>query len=428
MTMSPARSAAFDVLLRIERDAALSSVLLPQFETGLNSKDRALCHELVLGTLRRKLYLDNLIELLTRGKKIDLEVAIAIRLALYQLIYLDRVPAHSAVNESVELSARAKKSSAKGFVNAVLRSFQRERPIPSFEYYLQRISVEESHPLWLIERWVDQFGFENAHAICKANNETPMTAFRVVSETEAVSFLVNESSEIVRSQFVSNCYLTKGLSSKMLELATTGSIYFQDEGSQLVAQSVIAVAGKRILDLCAAPGGKTTMIASATDGSVVASDIHFARARRLQETIALQKGVIPVVQLDAEVGLPFETRSFDTVFVDAPCSGTGTIRHNPELRYSIDESDIERLSGKQLRILSNASELVASGGTLSYSTCSLEREENESVANGFLAANAEFIKVFPEVPGCFLTLDGYARTFPHRDAMDGFFIAVFRRN
>jgi 16S rRNA (cytosine967-C5)-methyltransferase len=428
MTISPARTAAFDVLLRIERDAALSSVLLPQFEANLNSKDRSLCHELVLGTLRRKLYLDRLIEELSRGRKIDLEVNITLRLGLYQLIYLDRIPAHSAINESVELVARAKKSSAKGFVNAILRSFQRKHPALIFASDVEQISIEESHPRWLVERWIDQFGFENTHAICKTHNKTPDRAFRVVSETETVLSLVKENNEITKSQFVPNCYLATALTRKMLDLAADGSIYFQDEGSQLVARPVIGVAGRRLLDLCAAPGGKTTMIANGTEAKVIAADIHFARARRLQDTIALQKVVVPVVQLDAADELPFEPRSFDTVFVDAPCSGTGTIRHNPELRYSIQESDVVRLSDKQLRILANASELVASGGTLIYATCSLETEENESVANKFLASNDSFTKESPGVPERIRTAGGYARTLPQRDGMDGFFIAVFRRN
>jgi 16S rRNA (cytosine967-C5)-methyltransferase len=428
MTISPARTAAFDVLLRIERDAALSSVLLPRFEANLNSKDRALCHELVLGTLRRKLYLDRLIEELARGKKIDLEVAIALRSGLYQLVYLDRVPAHSAINESVELVARAKKSSAKGFVNAILRSFQRRAPELIFESNVEQISFEESHPRWLVKRWIDQFGFENAYEICKANNATPESAFRIVRQSEAVSAIVNEIQSITKSHFVPNCYLTNSVYPELLDLAARGAIYFQDEGSQLVAQSVIAVAGNRILDLCAAPGGKTTMIATGIEGNVFAGDIHFGRARRLQETIDMHNARVPVIQLDATDGLPFEPRSFDTVFVDAPCSGTGTIRHNPELRYSIKENDIAQLSDKQLRILANASEFVASRGTLIYSTCSLETEENESVANAFLEANDAFAKVRPKVAECFLTADEYARTFPHRDGMDGFFIAAFRRN
>jgi len=160
MKISPARKAAFDVLLRVERDAAFSSALLPQFESQLNEKDRALCHELALGVLRRKLYLDAFIEQLSSGKRIDIEIRIALQLALFQLLFLDRVPAHSAINESVELAAHANKSSAKGFVNALLRSFQRHQPKLGFNGDAERISIESSHPRWLVEKWIADFGLD----------------------------------------------------------------------------------------------------------------------------------------------------------------------------------------------------------------------------------------------------------------------------
>ena len=427
MKISPARIAAFDVLLRIERDAALSSVLLPQVEIALNEKDRGLCHELVLGVLRRKLYLDQLIENLSLGKRLDREVAIALRIGLFQLIFLDRVPAHAAIGDSVELVARARKTSAKGFVNAILRSFERERPVLPFSNEIERISIEESHPRWLVEKWVEQFGSETAAAISKANNKTPDVAFRLVGNVKELSKQLEEHGEVRRSEFVPNCYLASRSTAALRDLAADGQIYFQDEGSQLVAHSVIQIAGRRILDLCAAPGGKTTMISNHTRSIVVAGDISFRRLERLRDTCASQHANALIVQLDGNERLPFEPGSFDTVFIDAPCSGTGTIRHNPEIRYSVTENDVAELSAKQLRILKNASELVAPGGSLFYSTCSLEVDENETVANAFMAAMNRFDVQSPRVNERFLTSDGFARTFPHRDDMDGFFIAVFRR-
>ena len=428
MTISPARTAAFDILMRIERDSAFSSVLLPQYESGLNEKDRRLCHEIVLGVLRRKMYLDRVAAALSNDRRQDLEVATAIRIGLFQLIYLDRVPPHSSINESVDLAVRAKKSSAKGFVNAILRSFTRRQPALEFEDESDKLSVEESHPRWLVERWIEQFGRGTATALCQTNNQTPKIAFRpVVTGEKRFTQLENEG-EIRRSEFVSNCYIAERFSRTLRDLSDKNAIYFQDEGSQLVAQAVINLAPKRILDVCAAPGGKTSMIARGTDASVVAGDIHFARVERLRETCKKQLLDIPIVQLDAENSLPFEGSSFDIVFVDAPCSGTGTIRHNPEIRYSLDPGDPDSLSDKQLRILRNASELVSEKGVLVYSTCSLEKEENEAVAGKFLDANNRFVLETPRVEGRFLTAEGYARTLPHRDGMDGFFIAVFRRN
>ena len=427
MKISPARKAAFDILLRVERDAAFSSALLPQFESQLNDKDRGLCHELVLGVLRRKLYLDALIEQLSRGKRIDIEIRIALQLALFQLLFLDRVPAHSAINESVELAAYAKKSSAKGFVNALLRSMQRDQPKLNFEDDAERISIEHSHPRWLVDKWTTDFGLESAESICNANNKTPSLAFRPINSDEQLVERLEQTDGIRISDVVRNCFIAKTFNSEVRKFADNEWIYFQDEGSQLVAQCVIDIAGRRVLDVCAAPGGKTSMIARSTEAFVVAGDLHFSRVERLRATCAGQSAVVQTVQLDATSSLPFREKSFDTVLVDAPCSGTGTIRHNPEIRYSITKTDIDELSGKQLHILENASDAVANGGRLIYSTCSLEREENEEVCELFLQRKSEFSLELPHIDKSFHTPEDFARTFPHRDDMDGFFIAMFRR-
>jgi 16S rRNA (cytosine967-C5)-methyltransferase len=210
-------------------------------------------------------------------------------------------------------------------------------------------------------------------------------------------------------------------------LADAGAIYFQDEASQLVA----AVAGRgpsgRFLDVCAAPGGKTTAIATKAENAlIVAGDITDRRVRLLRET-CVKQGLerINIVQYDAAYSLPFTDETFEVVFVDAPCTGTGTIRHNPELRYFVEPSDMNRLPEIQLAILANAAKAVKPGGRLIYATCSLEPEENEQVVRAFLDAHARFRAVAPAVPESFLTPDGYARTRPDRDQTDGFFIASF---
>lgn len=427
MKISPARKAAFDVLLRVERDAAFSSALLPQFELQLNEKDRSLCHELVLGVLRRKLYLDAFIERLSSGKRIDIEIRIALQIALFQLLFLNRVPAHSAINESVELAAYAKKSSAKGFVNALLRSMQRGQPKLNFEDDAERISIDSSHPRWLVEKWITDFGLETADAICVANNKTPSLAFRPINSDKQLVERLKQMDGIRVSDIIRNCFIAETFNSEVRKFANNGAIYFQDEGSQLVAQCVIEIAGRRVLDVCAAPGGKTSMIAKSTEAFVVAGDLHLLRVDRLKTTCRDQSANVQVVQLDATGCLPFVAKSFDTVLVDAPCSGTGTIRHNPEIRYSLTKTDIDELSGKQLLILENASDAVANGGRLIYSTCSLEHEENEDVCALFLQRNSQFSLEQPRIDERFHTTEGFARTFPHRDDMDGFFIAVFRR-
>lgn len=429
MKISPARVAAFDVLLRIEKEKAYSSVLLPFVEAALSPADRGLCHELTLGTLRRQIYLDEIINKLSSGKKIDIEVRIALRLALYQLIYLDKIPAYSAINESVNLVQKAKKTSAKGFVNAVLRRFLREKFELSYVDEIEQVSVETSHPRWLIERWKDVLGMEMASKFARSNNKIPNTAFRLIGEpTGPSSGLAVSSRQSLNSD---GCFLTDNRDQRLFDLAQQGEIYIQDEASQMTAKAVHVPPDGRFLDVCAAPGGKTGLIARRYSESaeiLLAGDLHWTRVEYLRANCRNQQAdSVRIVQFDAEKDLPFENRTFDCVFVDAPCSGTGTIRHNPELRYSIESIDFAELAKKQLLILNNASKLVRVGGSLIYSTCSIEREENEDVCGEFLSRSAEFSSVRPNVPDRFISEDGFARTWPHRDDMDGFFIAAFIR-
>jgi|ERR1043166_439880 16S rRNA (cytosine967-C5)-methyltransferase len=425
MKVSPARLAAFNVLLRIETERSFSSVLLPAYEARLSAADRALCHELVLGTLRRQMYLDRVIDLCANGKKIDDPVRIALRLGAYQLRFLDKIPEYSAVDESVNLAQIAKRTSAKGFVNAILRRVAREKPQLKFEDDIERLSVETSHPIWLIERWKEQFGITETELTTTANNEPGGHAFRLLTGSAPNTFHAR------MSDLVNGCYLTDRIDSAMMAAAERRKIYFQDEGSQMIGSSICVPDGGKFLDVCAAPGGKTGLIVSRNRPSIktaVAGDLYWQRVTTLRENCAHQ-GVsdIHIVQYDAERALPFAENSFDVVFVDAPCSGTGTIRHNPELRYFLEPNDIRELADKQLRILRNASKLVAQSGTLIYSTCSLEKEENERVGRSFLVESDGFELIRPNVADRFVTSEGFARTFPHRDGMDGFFVAEFQK-
>lgn len=425
MKVSSARSAAFEVLLRIEAERAFSSVLLPAYEEDLAANDRALTHELVLGVLRKQIYLDRVIDLFTRGKRLDAEVRIALRLGAYQLLFLTKIPAYSAINESVNLVHRVKKSSAKGLVNAILRRISEKQFTIEHEDETDRVVVETSHPRWLIERWTEQFGRSEAEELAKSNNTIPPPAFRLTAKNTRPQ-LPGDHRE---SEWLRGCYIASSLTPELRNMMETGEIYFQDEASQLVAAAVVERAGRRIMDVCAAPGGKTTQIAKdLADVFIVAGDRHAARVRLLRSTCERQGvGYVNVLQYDADDAIPFADDSFDTVLVDAPCTGTGTIRHNPEIRYFLDPTDVGQLSNKQLAILSNASKVVKPGGRLIYSTCSLQIEENEAVCEQFQRSVQGFRQVRPAVPSRFLTDRGFARTFPHRDGMDGFFIAEFER-
>jgi len=428
MKISPARTAAFDILLRIETERAYSSVLLPAFEENLSQVDRSLCHQLVLGTLRRQMYFDRVIDMVSGGKKIDVEIRIALRLAIYQLGYLSKIPQHSAVNESVNLVGRARKTSAKGFVNAILRRISRENFELTFVDGIDRLSVETSHPEWLIRKWVGDFGIEAATQIAAANNTIPAAAFRIIgNDEEKTERLIADSR---KSANIEGCYLAERGDSELSDLAAETNIYLQDEASQMVAQAVHIPDGGRFLDVCASPGGKTGLVGerAGTSAKLVAGDLHWSRAKFLQDNCRRQRvDFVDVIQHDAEGSLPFDDFSFDVVLVDAPCSGTGTIRRNPEIRYSLGSEDLVELPNKQLSILKNASNVVRVGGSVIYSTCSLERDENEVVCERFLNENDNFEVFTPDVPKKFTLDSQFARTWPHRDGMDGFFIAAFRR-
>jgi 16S rRNA (cytosine967-C5)-methyltransferase len=416
--ISPARLAAFKILQQVE-GGGYSSVLLAAEEPRLQAVDRALCHELVLGVLRWRLLLDKIVEHFSkrRVESLDLPVRIALRLGLYQLRFLTRIPASAAVNESVNLVRMARLSSAAAFVNAVLRRAVREPeydPVTTISDPSEKIAVQTSHPLWLIQRWAKSFGLEETESFAHANNLLPPTAFRLVgNQSETLSKLTAAGAALESSKIVDGAWRVSGATYLLRELAAAGEIYLQDEASQLVAQLLEAQPGERVLDLCAAPGGKTTMIASRTGdcASVVAADRSATRMETVVATTKLHqlKGIKPVI-LDATQQLPFEPESFDKVLVDAPCSGTGTLRRNPEIRWRLSPDDIPMMAEQQKRILRNALEMVKPGRRLVYSTCSVEPEENEDV-----------------IAECGLSPVDTIRTWPHREGCDGFFIAAFEK-
>ena len=425
--ISPARLAAFNILQQVE-NGAFSSVLLAADEPPLQPADRALCHELVLGVLRRQLFLDKIVEHFSKRRitQLDPAVRIALRLGLYQLRFLTRIPASAAVNESVSLVRAARLSSATTFVNAVLRRAIREAqydPAADVSDPIERIAIETSHPVWLIERWANSFGVAEAASFAHANNLVPPTAFRVVraraDEAEVLAKLRAAGATVEPSQVVENAWRVTGATAVVRELAAVGDIYLQDEASQLVVYTLKVQRGERVLDLCAAPGGKTTLAGDLCGDSalIVAADRSATRMNTVIATSRLhQLRRIKPVLLDALESLPFNAEAFDRVLVDAPCSGTGTLRRNPEIRWRLSENDIHVLASQQKRMLKNAAFMVRPGGSLVYSTCSVERDENEEVIEGFLAQDDRY------------RLRSAVRTWPHREGADGFFLAILERN
>ena len=421
--ISPARREAFDILREVEA-GAFSSILLAADRPELKASDRALTHELVLGVLRWQLWLDKLIEHFTKRKieSLDLPVRLALRLGLYQLRFLTRIPAAAAVNESVNLVRSAKVSSAAPFVNAVLRRAIREAefdPVSDVQDPIEKLAIETSHPAWLIARWVEAFEREDAEAFARANNRVPPTAFRVLAgdQSQIINTLTEAGATVELSKVAQEAWRVSGATALVRELAAEGKIYLQDEASQLVAQTVKLEAGETALDLCAAPGGKTTLMAQQAEDRalIVASDVSERRLESVIKTKTLQNLIsIKSVLLDAAQPLPFDDRVFDRILVDAPCSGTGTLRRNPEIRWRISEADIHELAAQQKLFLKNATRVLKPGGQLVYSTCSVEPEENEAVVRDFLQNNRRFEQLQTR------------RTWPHREGTDGFFIASFR--
>jgi len=437
--ISPARITAFNILQRVEAEKSYAANLLAANDNQLSAADRRLSYELVLGVLRWQLQLDYLVEKLGNRalQKLDTGVLIALRLGLYQLRFLSRIPSSAAVNESVELIKRSRYKSAAGFVNAVLRRAIKDADgILSGEGSNKKppSSVLLSHPDWLLEKWSKQFGTEQTQKLAVANNQTPATAFRFnplkADIDQTMKQITSRGLELTRGKLASTAYyIAKASAAELNDLAESGVIYFQEEASQLVADLVSVNPGQKILDLCAAPGSKTTQIAADMNnqGLLIAADLHPQRLRTLMKvskTLAVK--IVRPIALNAGYDLPIVNDvTFDAVLVDAPCSGTGTLRHNPEIKWRLRRDQIEELGNLQSRILNNASKYVKVDGRLVYSTCSLEREEDENVVLDFLKSHPDFELL--RLKNVVITEEGFVRTFPHLHGTDGFFAAVLRK-
>jgi 16S rRNA (cytosine967-C5)-methyltransferase len=450
VSISPARSAAFDVLWRVaSEDAYAGNLLASERYNRLSREDHALLQELVLGALRWQGQLDFLIEQYARRRlnKLDTEVLIALRIGLYQLRFLARVPPHAAINESVNLVKGRKKLSAAPLVNAALRAAQRDGEInfsQTIKDPLVGLSVETSHPAWLLRRWRERFGETEAREMALANNTAPRTAFRFNTrrqpEKETRAWLVEHGVEIADSALTPQAFIiTRGSLSAQSDAICDGWLYLQDEASQLIAH----LAGGNLkskssnfkaLDACAAPGSKTGLLTSllSPDAMVVAGDLHFHRLRTMKELNArLGLDQINLVKLDATRESPFAPESFDLVLLDAPCSGLGTLQRHPEIKWRMTEGKIPELAELQKRLLSNAARQLCAGGLLVYSVCSTEPEEGEQIIEWFRQNNKDFRDMTRERlvelgidPSPLLTASYGARTFTHRQGTESFFFCV----
>jgi 16S rRNA (cytosine967-C5)-methyltransferase len=454
MKVSPARAAAFDALLRVERDAAFATDALDaRLEKLAQRADAALATELTLGVLRWQRLIDFLLERLTNRAvaALDLEVLLGLRLGLYQLRFLSRVPASAAVNESVELVKRARKSSAAGLVNATLRRAARdpqlraaaESLVPQDLSASEQLGLAFSHPTWLVERWLGRYGAPATRELLEANNQPPRLTAAVMDsewEEEARVSLEKAGFDVMPGRWLASAVelrrAPRAGAFRLRDALRVGPLLLQDEASQMIPLLLDVQAGQRVLDLCAAPGGKTARLARrAGQGTVVAADVHLHRLRPMRELLErLGAEIVNLVALDGTQPLPFSAR-FDRVLVDAPCSGTGTLARNPEIRWRLRPHDLSALAEKQKALVRHGLAQLAPGGRLVYSTCSLEPEENEQVVAAALAAHpgARLVSgdkaLAPHLrPGvaaeALFDAQGCFRTFPSRHGTDGFFAAA----
>lgn len=406
MPISPARRAAFGVLLRIHQTGAfVDEMLHGRLFESLSPRDSGLATEIVLGTLRQQQALDSLLEQ-ALGRplgKLDGEVLIALRIGAYQMRYLDRIPERAAVSESVELIKQSRKRSASGLVNAALRKLP-ERPAPDVELKL-------AAPDWLVQRWTRHYGAADATQIAAASIGRPATYLRLSPTSEPEELVRRLEAEGVQTEPTELPSARKVVSGTIEQTPCwrDGLVRVQDLGAQMIVPLLELTAEHRLLDLCAAPGGKSAQAAAirGTAKGIVACDRHLHRLRVLRQ---LSAEPFDLVALDAERSLPFQ-RTFDRVLVDAPCSGTGTLARNPDLKWRLRPEDIADLGARQQAILANALTSLAPNGIAVYATCSIEPEENMEIVDAVLAAN----------PGWRVSkrLD----RLPGRDAGDGFFAA-----
>ncbi len=443
MAVSLARAAALDALARVERRGEhADDVLHSRLLQPLSTQDRALATELVMGVLRWRRRLDQALSAASTQplEKLDLEVLLALRLAAYQLGFLERVPARAAVHQSVELVKRARKRSAAPFVNAVLRRVARAaadlRPGKSAKKDSTFLAANWSHPEWLVERWVRAFGQDAAARLCESHQRVPQAALRL-DDPAIESELAAEGVTLAPGALLAGARRVAAGDITATRAFREGRVHLQDEASQLVAELVGA--GQRILDCCAAPGGKTAAMAARNPGAfVVASDASLARMRTLQRRVRLPNVRLMVAD---SLALPFAAE-FDRVLADVPCSGTGTLARNPEIKWRLRVQDLAAFHRRQVVILRAALQHVAAGGRLVYSTCSLEREENEAVIEEALSTLPEFTLldcaaelrrlreqgVLTWEDCASLTRGPFLRTLPGTHPCDGFFAALLQRS
>ncbi|QKX49140.1 16S rRNA (cytosine(967)-C(5))-methyltransferase RsmB [Planococcus glaciei] len=433
------RDAAFSILWAVENKQAYSNLLLHQTiqSHGIADKNKGLLTEITYGTLQHQMTLDYYLEPYLKGK-IEPWVKILLRMSLYQIVYLDRIPAHAVVHEAVEIAKRRGHGGVASVVNGVLRSVQRSgvRSFNTISDPYEKIAIETSHPVWMIKRWAEQFGLEKTREMALENNKIPPQTVRVntvqATPEEVIEMLESEGLEAVQSELVPECLIvTNGQPAKTATFEK-GFITIQDESSMLPAYALQVGPEMEVLDMCAAPGGKTTHIAEKMQnkGQLFAMDLHQHKIKLIDETAKrLGHTVIETEVGDGKKSVErFGVEKFDRILVDAPCSGLGVIKRKPDIKYTKKEADFARLQEIQLELLDQASQLLKPDGIMVYSTCTVDSIENRGTAERFLKDHPEMEKIEVALPKALgLKNTGFVQIFPQDFGGDGFFISAFRK-
>ncbi len=441
------RHLAVDILTQVELNHDFASPLLDKvlddYQLTGNPDGRLLTH-LVYGVLRLRGHLDWMIAKLYRGnfENLNEQIKNILRISLFQLKFSERIPSFAVVDEAVKIANKVNPEKS-GLINAILRNFLRRGSNISFpplkKNSTQHISSFYSHPLWLVEEWIAIMGKQNTLALCAANNKIAPLTIRTntlkISRNELIRELELQSFDVAPTNYSPHGIIINqgNIPIQKTNIFSKGLFRLQDEGAQCVSFLLNPSMNDSVLDVCAGSGGKTTHLAALMQdqGVIVAIDSNPQKNDALKNEAA-RMGITSVKTLtcDLSAGLPEDLRdSFDHVLIDAPCSGTGTLRRNPEIKWRIKQKDMDKLNSLQKSILANSSKAVKNGGRLIYCTCSLLIKENEHILNEFLAKNKHFSLC--ELPSSLnkslIDRKHFYRTYPHVHNMDGFFAAVLRR-
>ena len=440
--MTTVRQATFSALKAVEMRGAFVDIVLSQLgkQAKLSTRDRALLNELVRGTVRWQKRLDWIIDKLYSGKprSLPLAVRLALRMALYQIIFLEHIPDFAAINESVELVKRTVGHRWGGVTNGILREFLRSQE--NIDYPDERsepiksLAVKYSHPEWMVSRWLDRYGLEFTKGLCQANNRVPTVSIRInrlrAKSKNIEKILSVRSSKFTQSEYLTNFYRVKGFENiERQKEFQQGLFTVQDVSAGLVGKLLCPPVGSYVIDLCAAPGGKTTHAAEMIqdNGLVVANDRNITRLGLIHA--AVKRLRLHSIKMVNSNGAFLAVKPAQLVLVDAPCSGFGVLAKKPDLRWRRKENDIRELLQVQQALLENAANLLSIDGILVYSTCTYEPAENEKMVERFMRQYKNFVleNASEFVPAKLVDSNGYIQTFPHLHNMDGSFAARLRK-